>query len=264
MGRAVLGVGAPAEGAARSAVRRGGGRQRCRFSSTSTATSRFVAAGSKAFSAQPPHRHRTMSAGGRSSCEPRLDTNRRSFTSSTSTAAKSSAQGAAPLEGVRVLDMTRVLAGVSSPLSSLCGFTPFRGKMRSQLNGHASKSESEEAASRGSSETSFGRGFEFEDHICLKMNKKQLLTLSCVLCHGTIALLYTDPGRFRVRFFFSVPILVQYTTRQPYRSESTKLTTPFSCSAEIIKIEHPTRGDDTRAWGPPFAEYKDEDGEFSV
>lgn len=28
--------------------------------------------------------------------------------------------------------------------------------------------------------------------------------------------------------------------------------------AEIIKIEHPTRGDDTRAWGPPYAEYEQE------
>ena len=26
-------------------------------------------------------------------------------------------------------------------------------------------------------------------------------------------------------------------------------------SAEILKIEHPTRGDDTRAWGPPYAKH---------
>lgn len=24
----------------------------------------------------------------------------------------------------------------------------------------------------------------------------------------------------------------------------------------MIKIEHPVRGDDTRAWGPPYAKYK--------
>ncbi|GAM39657.1 hypothetical protein TCE0_034f11381 [Talaromyces pinophilus] len=27
--------------------------------------------------------------------------------------------------------------------------------------------------------------------------------------------------------------------------------------ADVIKVEHPQRGDDTRAWGPPFAKYQD-------
>jgi succinate---hydroxymethylglutarate CoA-transferase len=27
--------------------------------------------------------------------------------------------------------------------------------------------------------------------------------------------------------------------------------------AEILKVEHPTRGDDTRQWGPPYAPYLD-------
>ncbi|OJD39807.1 caib baif family enzyme [Diplodia corticola] len=31
--------------------------------------------------------------------------------------------------------------------------------------------------------------------------------------------------------------------------------------AEVIKIEHPIRGDDTRAWGPPYAKYTSDDAQ---
>ncbi|KAJ5913590.1 hypothetical protein N7504_002473, partial [Penicillium tannophilum] len=31
--------------------------------------------------------------------------------------------------------------------------------------------------------------------------------------------------------------------------------------ADVIKVEHPVRGDDTRAWGPPYAKYEDESKE---
>ncbi|KAK7717911.1 hypothetical protein SLS57_006289 [Botryosphaeria dothidea] len=31
--------------------------------------------------------------------------------------------------------------------------------------------------------------------------------------------------------------------------------------AEVIKIEHPVRGDDTRAWGPPYAKYTSDDAQ---
>ncbi|KAG9233430.1 caib/baif family protein-like protein [Amylocarpus encephaloides] len=30
--------------------------------------------------------------------------------------------------------------------------------------------------------------------------------------------------------------------------------------AEVIKVEHPTKGDDTRQWGPPYAQYKEGSG----
>jgi len=29
----------------------------------------------------------------------------------------------------------------------------------------------------------------------------------------------------------------------------------YDIRAEVIKIEHPTKGDDTRHWGPPYAKY---------
>ena len=32
----------------------------------------------------------------------------------------------------------------------------------------------------------------------------------------------------------------------------------------MIKIEHPTKGDDTRHWGPPYAKYIDGSGREGV
>ncbi|EPE26855.1 CoA-transferase family III (CaiB/BaiF) [Glarea lozoyensis ATCC 20868] len=34
--------------------------------------------------------------------------------------------------------------------------------------------------------------------------------------------------------------------------------------ADVIKIEHPTKGDDTRHWGPPYAKYKEGSGKEGV
>lgn len=63
-----------------------------------------------------------------------------------------------------------------------------------------------------------------------------------------VALLYADIRGFRVCNHHSNPMLGVHHTW--HVNELNR--------AEIIKVEHPVRGDDTRAWGPPFAEYQDE------
>ena len=43
----------------------------------------------------------------------------------------------------------------------------------------------------------------------------------------------------------------------PHFSRYAAWYTDVLISADVIKVEHPVRGDDTRAWGPPYAKYED-------
>lgn len=45
--------------------------------------------------------------------------------------------------------------------------------------------------------------------------------------------------------------------QRPAAYETNTIIHPWN-RAEVIKVEHPVRGDDTRAWGPPYAKYQDE------
>jgi succinate---hydroxymethylglutarate CoA-transferase len=102
-----------------------------------------------------------------------------------------------PLAGIRVLDMTRVLAGVSQAMLLI--------SIASQTNISTSPTVHKSSVISG-------------------MEDKPSMTMS------------------REVWYWQTP---------PYSSFD---------RAEVIKIEHPTRGDDTRAWGPPYASYTEASG----
>ena len=92
-----------------------------------------------------------------------------------------------PLKGYKVLDMTRVLAGVSF----------------------------------------FKKSMKYANRKCSLIVRKYLETW------GTVQQLFLE---------YDFPRIL------------TKIR------AEVIKVEHPTKGDDTRHWGPPYAKYKEGSG----
>jgi hypothetical protein len=99
-----------------------------------------------------------------------------------------------PLAGVKVLDMTRVLAGVGS----IC--TP-------------------------------------EEHADKKLTQ---CAISSHLAH-------------RFWEILGMPFNLDWVAPPSWALGVMPRSFADRSSAEVIKIEHPTRGDDTRAWGPPFA-----------
>ena len=63
---------------------------------------------------------------------------------------------------------------------------------------------------------------------------------------GSIAILHANTWRLGVR---SSHCFLEYDSHMLTR-----------ISVEVIKVEHPTKGDDTRHWGPPYAKYKEGSG----